>query len=79
MLLGGGQVAAAAGAGLLVAANLVCINLAGVATFLAQGVRPSRWWEAVRAGRTARQGLLLWLALLLALSALLLYQEVLTP
>ena len=75
MLLGSGQVAAATGAGLLVAANLVCVNLAGVATFLAQGVRPSRWWDAVRAGRTARLGLLLWLALLFALSALLLFSR----
>lgn len=75
MLLGSGQVAVAAGAGLLVAANLVCVNLAGVATFLAQGVRPSRWWEAVRAGRTARRWLLLWLALLLALSALLVFSR----
>lgn len=75
MLLGSGQVAAASGAGLLVAANLVCVNLAGIATFLAQGVRPSRWWEAARAGRTARLGLLVWLALLLALSALLVYSH----
>ena len=75
MLLGSGQLEAAYGAGLLVAANLVCVNLAGVATFVAQGVRPSRWWEAVRAGKTARLGLISWLILLLALSALLVYTQ----
>jgi hypothetical protein len=45
-------------------------QLAGVATFLLQGVRPGNWWEATRAGRRVRLGLLLWLALLLALSVL---------
>ena len=79
MLLGSGQVAAAMGAGLLVAANLVCVNLAGVVTFLAQGVRPSRWWDAARAGRTARLALLLWLVLLLALSALLIFSRYVEP
>ena len=49
MLLGAGHFLPALGALLLVAANVVGINLAGVATFLAQGVRPRTWWEEDRA------------------------------
>jgi uncharacterized hydrophobic protein (TIGR00341 family) len=75
MLLGSGQIQVALGAGLLVLANLVCVNLAGIATFLAQGVRPRRWWDAVRASRMARLGLIVWLLLLASLSALLLFSR----
>lgn len=52
MLLGQGVYAAAWGAFLLTVANIVSINIAGVATFLAQGVRPRGWWEAERAKRS---------------------------
>lgn len=40
MLVGAGYLMPAFGAGLLVGANLVCIHVAGLVTFLAQGVRP---------------------------------------
>lgn len=57
---------------LLTATNIVCINAAGVATFLLQGVRPSRWWEAKRAKRTVRIAAIVWVTLL-ALLAFLIY------
>ncbi len=57
----------ALGAGLLLATNVICVNLAGIATFLVQGIRPRTWWEAERARRTARLALMLWCAVLLAL------------
>jgi uncharacterized hydrophobic protein (TIGR00341 family) len=44
MLFSTGYLRAASGATLLFAANLICINLAGVVTFLAQGIRPCAWW-----------------------------------
>jgi uncharacterized hydrophobic protein (TIGR00341 family) len=44
MLLGAGETSPALGALLLTAANVICVNLAGVATFLVQGVGPLRWW-----------------------------------
>ncbi len=72
MLLGGGRPDLAGGAALLLATNVVCVNLAGVATFLLQGIRPARWWEAERARRGTRTALLLW-TLALALLALLVY------
>ena len=71
MLLGDGDYASAGGALLLVLANLICINLAGVATFLAQGVRPRNWWEADRAKKAAWGALILWLALLVILGLIL--------
>src|SRR5690606_8544583 len=40
LLLGGGHFVPASGAFLLLAINVVCVNLAGVIVFLAQGVRP---------------------------------------
>ncbi len=66
MLVGSQQWALSLAALLLVAVNLICINLAGVMTFLVQGVRPLRWWEADRAKRATRLAIALW-ALLLAL------------
>lgn len=73
MLLGAGSLEGASGAFLLAAANLVCVNLAGVGTFLLQGVRPRTWWEAKRAQKASRTAALLWLALLALLGLILLF------
>lgn len=70
LLLGGGQGAAAIGAGILVATNVVCINLAAVATFLIQKVEPRSWWEADRARKATRIAVATWVLLLGALVAL---------
>ena len=43
------------------------MNLAGIATFLAQKIVPSRYWEAERAKAATRRATLLWASLLLAL------------
>lgn len=69
MLLGGGHFEPALGALLLVVAYLVGINLAGVVTFLAQGVRPMTWWEESRAKRATRRAVLVWGLLLVLLVA----------
>lgn len=67
LLLGSGNLAESAGAALLVLANVICVNLAGVSTFLLQGVRPRSWWEARKARRASRRALALWIGLLLVL------------
>lgn len=72
LLLGAGYPGIAFGAFLLVVANVVCVNLAGVLTFLSQGVRPRTWWEAERARKSSRAAMILW-ATLLALLALTLF------
>ncbi|RMH03614.1 MAG: TIGR00341 family protein [Planctomycetota bacterium] len=49
---------------LLLAVNVICVNLAGVGVFLAQGIHPRTWWEAERSKRRSRRALALWLGLL---------------
>ena len=60
----------ASGAGLLLAVNVVCVNLTAVATFAGQGIYPRRWWEADQARRATRRALVAWAVLLLVLVAL---------
>lgn len=67
MLIGEGQWEMAFGALLLLLTNLICINLAGVVTFLARGIRPLTWWEADRAKKATREAITLWTFLLLIL------------
>lgn len=73
LLAGAGHFTAAAGAGVLTLINLICINLAGVVTFLAQGIRPGRWWEAEEAKRSTRLAVAVWTFLLLLLVAVILF------
>ncbi|MBN1510548.1 MAG: TIGR00341 family protein [Phycisphaerae bacterium] len=72
LLLGSGHPQLALGALLLTLTNIVCVNLAGVATFLWQRVNPRHWWEADRAKRMVRVAGAIWLALLALLVALIL-------
>jgi len=67
LLAGSGYGRLALGAALLVLTNLICINLAGVVTFLVQGIRPRTWWEADRAKKATRVAISLWVLLLAAL------------
>ena len=72
MMIGSGNWQLAAGAFLLTATNVVCINIAGVATFLFQNVRPRHWWEAERSSKMIRNAAAIW-SVLLALVVLLIY------
>ncbi|MGE0608696.1 MAG: TIGR00341 family protein [Pirellulales bacterium] len=67
MLVGSGYNNHAIGAFLLTAANVICINLAGVVTFIVQGVRPRSWREAIIAKKETRRAMLVWAILLAAL------------
>jgi uncharacterized hydrophobic protein (TIGR00341 family) len=67
MLLGAGYYDEALGAFLLVSVNVVGINLAGVATFIAQGVKPRLWYEAKVAKRESIRMIALWSLLLILL------------
>ncbi|QDT48371.1 hypothetical protein Pan258_24130 [Symmachiella dynata] len=67
MLIGSGQYHLASGAMLLTVANVISVNLAGVGTFLIQGVRPRSWWEAKRAKTATRRSIAVWIVLLSAL------------
>lgn len=67
MTLGTGQPNLAVGAGLLLAVNVVCVNLAAKLVFLSQGVKPRTWLEKRKARQSVAAYLLLWLASLVIL------------
>jgi uncharacterized hydrophobic protein (TIGR00341 family) len=72
LLLGGGHPVLAMGALSLFLMNLICVNLAGVTTFLVQGIHPASWWEKDRAVKATRIAIGLWVALLAALTGVIL-------
>lgn len=72
MLVGSGHWDPALGALYLFLVNFICVNLAGVLTFLAQGIRPLSWWKAHQAKKAARNAIILW-TFFLALLVLLIY------
>jgi uncharacterized membrane protein len=70
MLLGSGYAMASLGPLLLLATNIISLNLAAVATFVLKGIRPRTWWEAERAKAATRRAYLVWGVLMLALTVL---------
>ena len=70
LLIGAGQFDLAIDAALLFATNLICINIAGVLTFVAQGVRPRSWWEADKAVKLTIWAIVIWCVLLAFLTML---------
>lgn len=75
LLVGSSHFALALGAMLLVMTNIICVNLAGVVTFLVQGVRPITWWEAHKAKRATRQAIMIWVLLLGALILIIMFSQ----
>jgi uncharacterized hydrophobic protein (TIGR00341 family) len=67
LTLGHGRIDLAAGAALLLAVNVVCVNLASKIVFLLRGIRPRTWWQKERAKRATITYLLIWVATLLIL------------
>ncbi|MGD2245173.1 MAG: TIGR00341 family protein [Candidatus Aminicenantes bacterium] len=67
MLAGAGSWEMALGSLLLFLTNFICVNLAGVLTFIAQGIRPLTWWEASKAKKAALRAVLVWCCLLIFL------------
>ncbi|MGD8428489.1 MAG: TIGR00341 family protein [Balneolaceae bacterium] len=68
LLVGAGYTGLAVGAVILTITNLICINLAGIVTFLVQGVRPRTWWEAEKAKKASRAAITIWFVLLVILA-----------
>lgn len=64
LLLASGNPGAAYGAFVLLGTNLVAVNLAGIGTFLAQGIRPLWHGEKQAARKAARNAIILWTLLL---------------
>jgi uncharacterized hydrophobic protein (TIGR00341 family) len=75
LLVGAGEFGMALGAMLLFLTNIICVNLAGVATFIFQGIRPLSWWEAAKAKKATHYAIVLWILLLAALTAVILFAK----
>jgi len=71
LLLGGGFVAASFGALELLVINMICVNIAGVITFLVKGLQPIHWWDGAKAQKATRYAIVIWTSLLLLLVYLL--------
>ena len=76
LLAGAGYWAPTVGALMLSLTNVTCINLAAVATFLLQKVRPRTWWEAEPAKRATRLAVTTWIAMLVVLRILILSGQI---
>jgi len=64
MLLGSGQHGLALGAGLLLAVNVVCVNLSAKLMFLLKGVKPRTWLEKRKARQSVNIYILIWIVTL---------------
>ncbi len=60
IMLGAGKFDLAAGAGLLLAANVVCVNLSAKLVFLARGIKPRNWFEKEKARQSMAIYIMLW-------------------
>ena len=64
LLIGSGHTNLAVGPLVLMLINVTCLNLASVATFLIQQVRPRTWWETDRAKKATRIAVSTWVIML---------------
>ena len=67
LMLGYGEMNLAIGAGLLLAINLVCVNLACKIVFFVKGIRPRTWWEKKKARSAMIIYILVWIMTLVFL------------
>jgi uncharacterized hydrophobic protein (TIGR00341 family) len=79
MLLANGHVRDALEALLLLLTNVIAVNLAGVGTFLLQGVSPRSWWDAERSKRMTRRALAVWVSLLVLVIVLITLSNLTRP
>ena len=67
MLIGSGLWQPAIKTGVLVSTNIVCLNLAAIATFWLRDVRPQQWWQKFQASKITRLATTFWLVILAVL------------
>jgi uncharacterized hydrophobic protein (TIGR00341 family) len=67
LMLGHGLIALATGAALLLAVNVVSVNLACKVVFLMKGIHPRTWWEKEKAKRAMMTYIVVWLLTLIIL------------
>lgn len=76
MLAGDGHWLQAGGAFLLLIANIASVNLAAMATFVIQRIRPRKWWEAEKAKKARRIAIAAWAVTLLVLVTIIVAERV---
>ncbi|MCP5361826.1 MAG: TIGR00341 family protein [Hyphomicrobiales bacterium] len=80
VFLGVGNFTLAMGAGLLLAVNVVCVNLAAKFVFLFKGIRPRSWYQQQQAKAATRWSMLFWIiSLLLLMGVIILRSRVELP
>ena len=67
LMLGAGNFQYALGAGLLLAVNIVCVNLASNLVFLLKGIKPRTWYEQKKAKQSMIVFVVFWLIILVIL------------
>ncbi len=67
LMLGSGQLGLAFGAALLLAVNIVCVNLAAKIVLLVRGVKPRTWLEKRKAKQSMTIYMMIWIISLLIL------------
>lgn len=72
LMLGSQHYALAGGATLLLAVNIVCVNLSAKLVLLLKGVKPRTWWEKKKARQSMTTYLLIW-AISLAILLMIIY------
>jgi uncharacterized hydrophobic protein (TIGR00341 family) len=70
IMLGASKYSYATGAGLLLAVNIVCVNLAAKLAFLAKGIKPRTWIERQKARQSMTVYIVFWITSLVLLLAL---------
>ena len=69
LMLGHGRFDLAVGAALLLAVNIVSVNLSCKLVFLVKGIQPRTWWEKETAKKAMRNYIFVWIITLLLLAA----------
>jgi len=77
IMLGHGEADLAIGAGLLLAINVVCVNLASNIVFFIKGIGPRTWWEKEKAKRAMSIYILVWLISVIILLCLIFVRQML--
>ena len=75
IMLGAGQTQLAIGAALLLAMNIICVNLAAKVVFLVRGIKPRSWLEKQKASQSMTSYLVIWIISLSILLVVILFRR----
>lgn len=79
LMLGSANYQEAIGAALLLAVNVVCVNLSAKLTFLAKGIKPRTWIEKEKGRQSMFVSSLIWALLLIILLSIIIIRRDLIP